>query len=120
MEYTLNNFIGDTLYVLEKQSFGILEFDIPRINSLSYEEAYKFRSTYCINDMEGDFEADFIKVTPYVIIGIVIGFKIGLVQVNKSLSKVRFAYMKKNGKFVWLKSKTVHYWHNYIELEKTN
>ena len=53
-----------------------------------------------------------------LIIGIVIGFKIGSVQVSKSLSKVRFAYMKKNGEFVWLKSKAVHYWHNYIELEK--
>lgn len=89
MEYTLNNFIGDTLYVLEKQSFGILEFDIPRINSLSYEEAYKFRSTYCINDVEGDFEADFIKVTPYVIIGIVIepsGFYDVHSKVNKELN----------------------------------
>ena len=52
MEYTLNNFIGDTLYVLERQNFGTLEFNIPRINSLSYEEAYKFRNTYYINDME--------------------------------------------------------------------
>ena len=72
MEYTLNNFIGDTLYVLEKQNFGILEFDISKINSLSYEEAYKFRNTYYIDDIEGEFEADFIKVVPYVIIGVVI------------------------------------------------
>ena len=72
MEYTLNNFIGDTLYVLERQNFGTLEFNIPRINSLSYEEAYKFRNTYYIDDMEGEFEADFMKVTPYVITSIVI------------------------------------------------
>ena len=72
MKYTLNNFIGDTLYVLERQNFGTLEFDIPRINSLSYEEAYKFRNTYYIDDMEGDFEANFMKVVPYVIHGVTI------------------------------------------------
>ena len=72
MEYTLNNFIGDTLYVLERQNFGTLDFDISRINSLSYEEAYKFRNTYYIDDMEGEFEADFMKVAPYVIHGVTI------------------------------------------------
>ena len=72
MEYTLNNFIGDTLYVLERQNFGTLEFDIPRINRLSYEEAYKFRNIYYIDDMEGSFDADFMKVVPYVITGIII------------------------------------------------
>ena len=70
MEYTLNNFIGDTLYVLEKQKFGTLEFNTPKINNLSSEEFYKFRNTYYIE--KDNFEANFIKVTPYVIIGIVI------------------------------------------------
>ena len=70
MEYTLNNFIGDTLYVLKKQKFGTLEFNTPKINNLSNEEFYKFRNTYYIE--KDNFEANFIKVTPYVIIGIVI------------------------------------------------
>ena len=48
MEYTLNNFIGDTLYVLKKQKFGTLEFNTPKINNLSNEEFYKFRNTYYI------------------------------------------------------------------------
>ena len=72
MEYTLNNFIGDTLYVLERQGFGTLEFNGEKINNLSYEEAYKFRNTYYIDDMEGSFDADFMRVIPYVIHGITI------------------------------------------------
>ena len=72
MEYTLNNFIGDTLYVLERQKFSDLDFNGEIINSLSYEEAYKFRDAYYIDNMEGDFEAYFEKLTPYIIHGIVI------------------------------------------------
>ena len=72
MEYTLNNFIGDTLYVLERQKFGDLDFNGEIINSLSYEEAYKFRDAYYIDNMEGDFEAYFEKLTPYIIHGITI------------------------------------------------
>ena len=72
MEYTLNNFIGDTLYVLERQKFGDLDFNGEIINSLSYEEAYKFRDAYYIDNMEGDFEAYFEKLTPYIIHGIII------------------------------------------------
>ena len=72
MKYTLNNFIGDTLYVLERQKFGDLDFNGEIINSLSYEEAYKFRDAYYIDNMEGDFEAYFEKLTPYIIHGIII------------------------------------------------
>ena len=82
MEYTLNNFIGDTLYVLERQNFGTLEFDIPRINSLSYEEAYKFRNTYYIDDMEGEFEADFIGTAPFCV-KFLRGLKSSLSEISK-------------------------------------
>ena len=44
MEYTLNNFIGDTLYVLERQNFGTLEFNGEKINSrnglFGYSDGY--------------------------------------------------------------------------------
>ena len=43
MEYTLNNFIGDTLYVLERQDFGTLEFDIPS-NTLSSTIPFMYKN----------------------------------------------------------------------------
>ena len=72
MVYCLIHFIVDTLYVLERQKFGDLDFNGEIINSLSYEEAYKFRDAYYIDNMEGDFEAYFEKLTPYIIHGIII------------------------------------------------
>lgn len=70
MEYTLNNFIGDKIYVLTQQLFSNLNFDKTVINSMSYEEAYMFRKVNGIEDVEGNFDAYFQKVTPYIIHGI--------------------------------------------------